>query len=165
MKNLHNRFTFYTRKSHATRLKSMNKILFIWWNNTYVISKGYNQINLRLSCDKIVFQSSKSSKGSECLFLFKGGWSLLIKRLSINVTLKSLLLLASMEKSSKPDEWLLNKWCSFMAELLSPFTLFPVRAETPRCSHILTLKWSFNIFSLRMTVVSVETLENWRWFK
>ena len=99
------------RKSHATRLKSMNKIPFIWWNNTYVISKGYNQINLRLSCDKIVFQSSKSSKGSECLFLFKGGWSLLIKRLSINVTLKSLLLLASMEKLSKPDEWLQNKWC------------------------------------------------------
>ena len=25
--------------------------------------------------------------------------------------------------------------------------------------------FSFNIFSLRMTVVSVETLENWRWFK
>ena len=24
--------------------------------------------------------------------------------------------------------------------------------------------FSFNIFSLRMTVVSVETLENWRWF-
>ena len=28
-----------------------------------------------------------------------------------------------------------------MAESLSPFTLFPVRAETPRCSHILILKW------------------------
>ena len=25
--------------------------------------------------------------------------------------------------------------------------------------------FSFNIFSLRMAVVSVETLENWRWFK
>ena len=25
--------------------------------------------------------------------------------------------------------------------------------------------FSFNIFSLRMTVVSIETLENWRWFK
>ena len=29
------------RKSHATRLKCMNKIPFISWNNTYVISKGY----------------------------------------------------------------------------------------------------------------------------
>ena len=25
--------------------------------------------------------------------------------------------------------------------------------------------FSFNIFSLRMIVASVETLENWRWFK
>ena len=37
------------------------------------------------------------------LFLFKGGWSQLIK------TLKSLLLLASLKKPSKPDEWLQNK--------------------------------------------------------
>ena len=50
-----------------------------------------------------------SSKGSECLLLFKAGWSLLIKILFINVTLKSLLLLASMEKSKKPDEGLQNK--------------------------------------------------------
>ena len=47
---------------------------------------------------KNVPQSSKSSKGSEYLFLFKGGWSVLIKRLSIKVTLRSLLLLAIMEK-------------------------------------------------------------------
>ena len=42
-------------KRHTSRLKSMNKIPFIWQNNTYVVSKGYNQINLRLSCDKIIF--------------------------------------------------------------------------------------------------------------
>ena len=47
---------------------------------------------------KNVPQSSKSSKGSEYLFLFKGGWSLSIKRLSIKITLRSLLLLAIIEK-------------------------------------------------------------------
>ena len=41
--------------------------------------------------------------GSECLFSFKGDWSLLIKRLSIKVALKSLslLFLAYMEKWQK----------------------------------------------------------------
>ena len=48
----------------------------------------------------IIFpQSSKNSKGSKCLFLFKGGWSQLIKKLPFNVTFKSFLSLASMEKS------------------------------------------------------------------
>ena len=64
----------------------------------------------------------------------------MIKRVSIKVTLKSLLLLASMEKLSKLDD-LLQNICSFMAELLSAFTLFPVRAETLRYSYIVTLKW------------------------
>ena len=53
--------------------------------------------------------------------------------------MKSLLLLASMEKLSKSDEWLQNKLCSFMAESLSPFTLFPARTGTQKFSHILTL--------------------------
>ena len=44
---------------------------------------------------------------------------LLIKGFTIKVTLKSLLLLVSMKKLSKPDEWLQNKWCSFIAELLT----------------------------------------------
>ena len=87
----------------------------MWQNNTYVISKGYNQINLWLLYDEVMFFNHiKISKGSECLFLFKRGWSQLIKKFSIKVTLKSLLLLASMEISSKPDEWFQNKWCSFI---------------------------------------------------
>ena len=53
---------------------------------------------------------------------------------------ESPLLLANMEKSSKPDQWLQNEWCSFMAESLSPFTPFTVRAETPKCLHILSLR-------------------------
>ena len=40
---------------------------------------------------------------SDCLSFFKVEWSLLIKKLSITVTLKSLLLLVNLEKLSKPD--------------------------------------------------------------
>ena len=46
---------------------------------------------------------------AECLFLLKGEWSLFIERLSIARTLESLLLLASIEKSSKADELLQNE--------------------------------------------------------
>ena len=75
-----------------------------------VVSKGYNQINLRLSYNKNVFLNcQKVQNVAECLFLFKEGWSLFIKSLSIKITLESLLLLASIEKSSKPDELLQNK--------------------------------------------------------
>ena len=45
------------RQMHATRLKSMNKISFIWWSNTYVLSKCFNQISLRLLHNKIVLLS------------------------------------------------------------------------------------------------------------
>ena len=38
------------------------------------------------------------------LFLFKGGWSLLIKRLPIEATLRALLSLVNMEKPSKPHD-------------------------------------------------------------
>ena len=62
---------------------------------------------------KFCSSSSKSSNGSKYPFLFKGGWFLLIKRLPIKVTVKPLLLLDSMEKSSKSDELLQNK-CSFI---------------------------------------------------
>ena len=53
-----------------------------------MISNSYNQINLRLSYNKnYVPQSSKSfCLFCKCLFLFKGGWSALIKRLSIKVS-------------------------------------------------------------------------------
>ena len=74
-----------------------------------MISKGYSQINLRLSGDKIMFLNHQKvwKVAKVCSYSKEGG--LLIKRLSIKVTLKSVLLLASMEKSSKPDEWLQNK--------------------------------------------------------
>ena len=49
-----------------------------------------------------------------------------IRRLSINATLKSLLLVARIEKSSKSSAWLQNKRCSLMAESSSPLTIFPV---------------------------------------
>ena len=49
-----------------------------------------------------------------------------IRRLSINATLKSLLLVARIEKSSKSAVWLQNKRCSLMAESSSPLTIFPV---------------------------------------
>ena len=65
--------------------------------------------------------------------------TLLIRRLSINVTLKSLLLVARIEKSSKSGVWLQNKRCSLMAEWSSPLTLFPVSAEIPKCSHLASL--------------------------
>ena len=81
-----------------------------------------------------------------CLFLLKGGWSLLIRRLSINVTLKSLLLLARIEKSSNSGVWLQNKRCSLMAESSSPLILFPVSAGIPKCSQIPTLKWRLVLF-------------------
>ena len=79
-----------------------------------MISKGYSQINLRLSYDKIMFLShQKVPKVANICSYSKGGWSLLIKRHSIKVTLKSLLPLASIEKSSKPDDHLQKKWCFY----------------------------------------------------
>ena len=50
---------------------------------------GLHQIN---QSHGFVPQLSKSSKGKGCLLLLKREWSLSIERLSINVTLKLLLL-------------------------------------------------------------------------
>ena len=58
----------------------------------------------------------------------------------IKFVIKSFLLVLGIEKSSKSGMWLQNKKCSLMAESSSPFTLFPVSAEIPKYSHILTLK-------------------------
>ena len=55
--------------------------LIIWWNFVPYLSKSY--------------------KGKDCLFLFRGWWSQLIRRLSISITLKSLLLIVRIGKSSK----------------------------------------------------------------
>ena len=110
---------------------------------------------------KLCSQSSKSSKGCKCLFFFKGGWPLLIKRHSIKVTLKPVLLLTGMEKLSKPDEWLQNKWCSFIAKSLSPFILFPVRTEFPRCSRVLTFTHSKMRFSFAIMFLNHQKLYRW----
>ena len=82
--------------------------LIIWWN--------------------FVPWLSKSFKGKGYLFLIKGGWFLLIWRLSINVTWKSLLLVARIEKSSKSGAWLQNKRWSLMTfrhSAMITFNLFP----------------------------------------
>ena len=68
----------------------------------------YQRATIRSIYGYHVPQSSKSAKGKEYLNLFRVAWSLLIKRLSIKITLQLLLLLASMEKLSKPDELLKN---------------------------------------------------------
>ena len=82
---------------------SFDKTIPMWYQKT-TLKSVYSYHVIKLSSSII-----KSSKGSECLFLFKGGWSLLIKRLSIKVTVTLLLLLASMERLSKPNERLQNK--------------------------------------------------------
>ena len=88
----------------ATRLKSAKyKIHGIKEQLFKRIS--YNKMNqyCGLSYDEALFLSyqKSSNKGKDCLLLFKGGWSLLIRRFSINLTLTSLFLVARIEKSSK----------------------------------------------------------------
>ena len=74
-------------KSHATRLKSgkykthMIKEQLLKW-------MSYNKMNQShgLSYDETLFISyQKVPKVKDCLFLFKGGWSLLIRRLFITI--------------------------------------------------------------------------------
>ena len=101
----------------------------IAWDPTNISLFKVNSRNISKRCEIFSKSTMLSSKGSECLLLFKAGWSLLIKIHFINVTLKSLLLLASMEKSKKPDEGLQNKWCSYMAESLSPFIPFQYKQK------------------------------------
>ena len=104
----------------------MNKIPFFWWSNTYVVSKGLQSGQyIAIICKIVLLTYQKIPKVANTCSDAKGGWSLLIKRLSIKDTS---VLLGSIEKYSKPDKWLQNKWCLFMAESLSPFTLFLVRA-------------------------------------
>ena len=47
-----------------------------------------------------------------------------------------------------------------MAELLSPFTLFPVRTETPRCSPILTFKTALSFAITGSTETSTLEFRN-----
>ena len=144
---LNEKFTFYFKtaikwnltESHATRWKAAK-------NKTHVIKEhllkwmSYNQMkqSYSLSYDESLFLSYQKVP---CLFLLNREWSLLIKRLSIRVTLKSLLLVVRIKIFSKWGEWLQNKRCSLMVEPLSPLILFSVSADMPNCSHILTLKW------------------------
>ena len=74
---------------------------------------------------KYVIQSSKSFKGSKCLFLFKRRWSMLIERLFIKVL--SLLLLASrsnilksiLYKNSYSNDFV-DKFMTFLDRVLTP---------------------------------------------
>ena len=62
----------------------------MWYQRATIRSVyGYHTIKL---CSSVI------GKESECLFIFKRDWFLLIKRLSIKVTLKSFLMLANIEK-------------------------------------------------------------------
>ena len=106
-----------------------------------------------------VSQSTKVPKVANACSYSKDSWSLLIKRLSVKINLKPLLLLAGTEKSSKPDEWFQDKWCSFMTESLSSFILFPARVEYLRCSDILTLKWCLRIIC---SIAAIEFANNAR---
>ena len=46
-----------------------------------------------------------------------------------------------------------------MVKSLSPFALFPVREETSRCAHILTLKWSLVLNYLDTVCSDLLSLE------
>ena len=62
----------------------------MWYQRATIRSVyGYHTIKL---CSSVI------EKESKCLFIFKRDWFLLIKRLSIKVTLKSFLMLANIEK-------------------------------------------------------------------
>ena len=62
----------------------------MWYQRATIRSVyGYHTIKL---CSSVI------EKESECLFIFKRDWFLLIKRLPIKVTLKSFLMLANIEK-------------------------------------------------------------------
>ena len=75
----------------------------------------------------------------EYLFLFKGGWSLLIKRLSIKVLFHQMNGILFTDFNLAAYDFLKFDWY----KMLNVYVDF-----------------SFNIFTFRMTVVSVETLEN-----
>ena len=79
-----------------------------------------------------------SSKENEEAALLRTGLSRVISRFSIIFSLKSLLSLVKIEKSSKDGEQLQHKRRSWIAVslLLSVFTIFPVRYEIPKCSQI-----------------------------
>ena len=147
-------------RSHTTRLKPakykthvIKEQLFKWM--------GYNKMNQSHSLSIIWWNF-----GKDCLFLFKGGWSLWIRRLFINMTLKSLLLIAKIEKSSKPGAWLQNKRCSLMAESSSRLTLFSVSAEIPtqvftQPRHEITLSFTI-IDSIAATALICKQCQNVR---
>ena len=85
-------------KSHAVKLKSakyktrvINKYLPTWMRNNHMSQ------SCSLSYYEILFLNfEKSFKGKSCLFLFERGWSVLIGRYSIKVTL---LFVVRMQKS------------------------------------------------------------------
>ena len=120
---------------------------------------------------KLCSLATKKLQRQTWLFLFKEERPVLIRRLSINVTLKLLLLAARFEKSSKSCAILQTKRCPLMAEPLSPVTLPPLTGKVPRCSHILTLKWRLVLLligSIAETALKLVnnsgTSERWNFF-
>ena len=87
-------------KPHA---KKLNSSIY----NTHIIKQYKNKwattrsILRRMIWWDAVNQLSKICKDKDCLLLYKVGWSLLIKKLSIKVTIKSFLVIARMNDSSK----------------------------------------------------------------
>ena len=81
---------------------------------------------------------SNRYNGADLMFLFKGGLSLIIRRLSFNSNKKFLFSLVRTLKFSKDGEWLQsNKW--LLTALPFGLTFFLVNGEIPICSPILTL--------------------------
>ena len=68
--------------------------------------------------------------------------------------------MASAEKLLKPDEWLQNKCVFFYGRMVIHF---PVRAETPRCSHILTILINRDLPSLNRNrhLLLLEVFDDW----
>ena len=110
-------------------MKSTNKKLFIWLKKYLCSVKG-----LQLDQSAVIWYNCvpQSSKGSECLFWFKRGWSLLIKRLSIKVTLKYCCLLAWKKRQNQLHDCKVNDckvflWQNLAVLLSSPFKVLYVQ--------------------------------------
>ena len=81
----------------------------------------------------------------------------MIRKLSINVTLKSLLLVARIEKYSKPGVSLQNQRCSVMAESSSPLTLFPSECRNSQVLMHSDLKMTLSFATIG--IIAAATLK------
>ena len=111
---------------------------------TIVYAQGYRWTSYDGIKNHMVTTNVKlnSSKSKEEYSLLRIGLSRAISRGSINFSLKSLLSLFKMERSSKDGEQL-HKRCSWITFnlFLSIFAFFSGRPEMPKCSQVRTFKW------------------------